>query len=77
MSKIIKSPWFWFAVIAVIIVAGYFIREQYLNGTGLFSASAPEDAPSSVDIKPASGGSGNSIEVTTEQQSTIPFQAGY
>lgn len=76
MSKILKSPWFWFALIAVIIIAGYFLREQYLNGTGVFSSGGAEDQPSTVDLKPGTAASSDAVQLSTTPQTSIPFQAG-
>jgi len=75
MSKILKSPWFWVAIIIVIAVAGYFLREQYINGTGVFASGAAEDGPSTVDLKPGTSASSESVQLQTTAETAIPFQA--
>lgn len=78
MSKILKSPWFWVAVIAIIIIGGYIVRKNYVEGGALLNlpsgSTDDESTQPVVDVHP--GQAVNPISATNGIQSPISVQPG-
>lgn len=78
MSKILKSPWFWVAVIALIIVGGYILRKNYMEGGALLNlpSGSTDDTTTQPVVDVHAGQAANPISATSGSLSAINVQPG-